>query len=161
MVTRKNVGKAISKKLSSIKKASPEQIGHYAGRAALNVAKGTGSMMKASEQLAAGDYKGAAQSAHSAAKTVIGQKTISAAGKVALGKKGVGIVNRANTASGQAMRGDLTGAASTAMGKKASDRVAHHLGQAKFHADNAAQIHAATTGSFAAARQGSGSGKPM
>jgi len=166
MVTRKNVFKRVGKKISSISKASPEKIAKYSERAAINLHKGGAKMAQAGVLLETGDYKGAAQAAHSGVKTVVGQKNINAIGKVVIGKKAVKGVNRGNRIAGRAdtaltqiQNGNTEGAMKTAMGKKAwnksqqpsapgssGDLLAKHVERAKYHSDQAHAVHAAITG---------------
>jgi hypothetical protein len=139
--------KFVSKKVSSVKKASAADIGKYAGRAVLNTAKGAG-------QLASGDYRGAA-------KTVIGQKNMTQGATALLGKKAVKginkadrIVGRAQGAMEKAQSGDFKGAATQAAGKKMMGKVEkamsggggsnaqlnHHIARGAHHASQANAI---------------------
>ena len=173
MVTRKNVFKHVAKKLSSITKASPEQVGKYASRAALNVASGGYALSKAAMALKEGDVRGAAAAGHTAANKIIGKKNIKAASNVVLGKKatqqvskGVKTLNRADKAFGQYETGDFEGAANTAMGKKMRDKMnaapdpdskmSHHIARAKHHSEQAQAVHTALTGKIPAVPIGAG-----
>lgn len=176
MVTRKNVLHNVGKKFKSIGTASPAKVATYAGRAATNVAKGSLAMVRAGEALSTGDVKGAAVYGHQAANNVIGKKNIKAASNVIIGKKatqgvskGVRILNRADKAVGQYESGDVTGAAKTAMGKKAYDKtqsapsadsaMSHHIARAKHHSEQAQALHTAVTG-MTPAPIGGGSMRP-